>query len=386
MKNALRIFTLTALLVLLSVPMSAPPAIAESMPASAAEEQTDRDVLHFFDDPLCPVCADQKKFMEEIKGDYPDLEIKYYPINDTESLHELAEERGIGDYRIMAPTTIIGDEILQFNQFEEAEEQALIAAIEGSEYESETTFRVPWLGISLEHESWSLGLLAAVLGSIDGFNVCSLGALILILSIVLALDSRRKIFLYGGLFILTTVMVYGILVFAWGQALDAMVGHLGLLRLIVGLGALAGSVYFFREFWRFYRFGPTCESSSSKWAQKSTNRLLEAFNKESATPLFIAGSIMLFAAVITIIELPCSIGVPLAFSGILVEQGVSTASYIGHIGIYLLFYMLIEIIVFIGAVFTKEIWFAGSKMITWVTFLAAVILLGLAAYYLLSLI
>ncbi|MEA2092567.1 MAG: hypothetical protein U9P61_01180, partial [Patescibacteria group bacterium] len=100
--------------------------------------------------------------------------------------------------------------------------------------------------------------------------------------------------------------------------------------------------------------------------------------------IILAGAVVYFAVIIVIVELPCSIGIPIAFSVILVEEGVSLLEHILYISIFLFFYMLIEIIIFVGAVFTKKIWIANSKAITWVTFIGALILFYLAFYYLFS--
>ncbi len=353
---------------------------------TTSEQTEDVVELHYFDDPLCSVCAQQKEYMEQLEQEYDNLVISKYDISDTARFRALAEERGITDYRIMAPSTFIGNELLQFSSFGEREEQALIAAIEGKTTESTSVLRLPIINREIDMSTWSLPILAILLGTLDGFNVCSLGALILILSIVLTLDSRKKIVLYGGLFILTTVLVYGGLVFIWGQVIDMFIGQLQILRLLVGLAALAGSAWFFKEFWRFYKYGPSCKTSDMKIAKKSSQKLIDTFNEPSKGPLMLAGGIIMFAIVITIVELPCSIGVPIAFTGILVESGVSLGMYTLYILLYLLFYMLIELIIFTGAVMTKEIWFAGSKFITWTTLAGALILLSLAAYYLLSLI
>lgn len=342
-------------------------------------------VVHYFDDPLCSVCAQQKEYMEELTKERSNLRVYTYSISDTDTFHRLANEHGVSDYRIMAPSSFIHGELLQFSNFGEHEKQTLVRAIEGEEMADESTLHLPFLGTKIDTSTWSLPILAITLGALDGFNVCSLGALILILSIVLAFNSRKKIFLFGGIFILTTVFVYGGLVFVWGKLIDAFIGQLGALRLLVGLAAIGGSAWFFKEFWRFYKHGPTCESSNSKLARTSSQRMISAFNDSNKGPLMLGGVIVLFAIAITVVELPCSIGVPIAFTGILVESGVSLGMYSLYIGIYLLFYMLIEIIIFTGAVLTKEIWFAGSNIITWTTFTGAVILLGLGVYYLLSL-
>lgn len=349
-----------------------------------SEENQEEVTAYYFEDKLCSVCAEQSKFLDSIEGDYPHLTVVKYDISETEKFQELATEYELEDYQIMAPTTFIAGEFLQFSSFGDTEEEALRAAIEGREQVSDNTLRLPLIGTRIDTSTWSLPFLAIVLGTLDGFNVCSLGALILILTIVLAFDSRKKIFLFGGLFILTTVIVYGTLVFVWGQLINTFIGQLSALRFIVGVAALAGSAWFFREFWRFYKYGPTCETSNLKLARISSEKLKSAFEDPGKGTAMLASAIVLFAIAITVVELPCSIGVPIAFTGILVQSGTSLGMYTLYVLLYLFFYMLIELIVFTGAVFTKEIWFAGSKLITWTTFVGAVILLLLGLYYLLA--
>ena len=348
----------------------------------SAEEKI---IIHFFDDRLCPVCRDAKAFIEEIKDDYPQLELIIYPISDTRKLSQIAEEHGKDDYGIMAPSIFVNDNFFQFNHFTSREQGMLISAIEGEIVEDGCCIiNIPFLNIEVDISNWSLPLITIILGSIDGFNVCSIGALILVLSIVLVLESRKKIFFFGGLFIFTAVVIYGTLVFIWGRLFELLVGQLEILRIIVGLAAFGGGIYFFREFWRFFRFGPTCKTSDSKLIKKAAGNLRRAFEESGKKIYLLAGSVIFFAAVITIVELPCSVGIPIAFAGILVEKGVSLGVYIFYILLYLFFYMLIELIVFTGAVLTKKIWFAGSKAITWITFAGAAVLFYLAFYYLIG--
>ncbi len=353
--------------------------------SSAAEETV---TVRFFDDRFCPVCQDAKSFLQSLSEEKEELELEIYPISETELIHQTARELGVdrGEYDPrMAPVIFIGDQVLQFTAFGESQRENIVRAVEGKMVdlsEEKYGFSLPFIDRQITVEDWSLPAITIILGSLDGFNVCSLGALILILSLVMALGSRKLIFLYGGLFILTAVAVYGVLVFVWGQLFEYLLGHLGVMALIVGLAALGGAIYFFKEFWRFYRYGPTCEASESDLARKATLKVKETLKNPASGPLVLAGSVMFFAAVITLVELPCSIGVPIAFSAILAERGVSLAAFTGYVLLYLFFYMLIEVIIFSGAVMTKQIWFAGSRMITWVTFAGALILLYLAWYYL----
>jgi len=352
--------------------------------AFAETEAVDEKVIiHFFDDRLCPVCRDAKEFIQSIEQDYPQVDLRIYPISETGKLHETAKEHGVVDYRIMAPTIFIGDNFFQFRDFTSRHEEIIIKAIEGELVEDDCCIiKIPFLNIEIDIRNWSLPFVTVILGSLDGFNICSIGALILILSIVMVFKSKKKIFFAGGLFILTAAIVYGTLVFVWGKLFEVLIGQLEILRIIVGLAALGGAIYFFKEFWRFFKHGPTCKASDSALARKATEKLKKAFEDPKKSFFYLAGAIMFFAVVITLVELPCSVGVPVAFAGILVEAEVSLAVYTFYILAYIFFYMLIEIIIFTGAVLTKKIWFAGSQAITWITFAGAMVLFYLAFYYL----
>jgi len=348
------------------------------------EEREEELTIHFFDDRLCPVCRDAKSFVEELAEKEENVNLEIYPISDNiEKIRKMAEKKGIEDYSLMAPTIFIGDNLFQFSYFTSRHEEMIERAVEGEIVEEDCCIiNIPFFNIEIDISGWSLPFITVILGSLDGFNVCSIGALILILSIVLVFDSKKKIFFYGGLFILTAVAIYGVLVFAWGRLFEMIVAQIGFVRIIVGLAALGGGIYFFKEFWRFFRYGPTCKSSENALTKKATNRLKEAFNQPGKGVLYLVPSVMFFALVITIVELPCSVGIPIAFTGILAEANLTLFSFTLFVLFYLFFYMLIELIIFTGAVLTKKIWFAGSGIITWVTFVGALVLFYLAFYYL----
>ncbi len=360
--------------------------IGSFLPGVAADTTVEEKItVHFFEDRMCPVCRDQKNFMEEIKADYPQMELKIYSISDTDKLDELAEQYGVEDYAIMAPTTFIGDNFFQFRDFTERHKDWIRQALEGEMVEEDCCIiTIPFLNIEIDIGGWSLPVITFLLGSLDGFNVCSIGALILILIIVLSFKSRKKVFLYGGLFIVSAAAIYGVLVFVWGWAFKALVGQLPIVRAIVGLAALGGGIFFFRQFLRFFRYGPTCQSSESGLAQRATERVKKTFSSRDSGALELMLAIVLFAAVITIVELPCSVGVPIAFTGVLAEAGVGLSTYVFYILLYLFFYMLIELIIFSGAVLTRDIWFANSNIITWVTLIGALVLFYLAFHYLIG--
>jgi hypothetical protein len=354
-------------------------------PATLKAEATNLNEIYFFDDPLCQTCQKQKAYMSKLQDDFPKLQITQYPITNVNRLYELAEQRNIEKPNVIAPTTFVGqDYFFQFSDFNAEEEAILLKAILGElptdNAIQESSIKVPFSGEV--NSEWSLLFLAVTLGLLDGFNVCSIGALILILSIVLAFNSRKKIVLFGGMYIVTATLTYGLLVFVWGQLIGALFTNIGALRIFIGLASIAGAVWFFKEFWRFYKYGPTCNSSNSEIAKNASNKLIEKLQNSRTSMAAVLSSVLLFAVIITVVELPCSLGIPIAFTGILAEAGLNSAQFAFYVGVYLLFYMLIELAVFLVAVFTKTIWLSSSNAITWITLAGALILLSLGVYYL----
>jgi hypothetical protein len=365
---ALFLFSFTGLLFLIS-------------PVFAVEEEEIN--IHFFEDRLCTTCKAQKEFMESIKSNYPQLEINIYSITETEKLKELANYYEVENYKIMAPTSFVNGVFFQFTDFTERQEKMVIDAIEGKYIEEkENIIKIPFINKEVDISKFSLLTTAIILSSVDGFNICSMGALILILSIVLVFDSRRKIIGYGSLFILTTAVVYGTIVFAWGKLFELLLSHLAISRIIIGLMALIGGIYFFKEFLKFLKHGPTCDFANSKILKGPIDKIKNSFASPKKSAFFLAGGVILFSAIIVIVELPCSIGIPIVFGGILAENNLPIESYLFYILVYLFFYMLIEVIIFLIAVFTKKIWLSNSNIVTWVTLIGSIFMFYLAFYYL----
>lgn len=358
----------------------------------SANQESETATIHFFEQRGCPDCARQKEFLDsDIKEKYPEIEIIYYSIMSSENqdkFHEMMKEQGVQDYHLVVPTTFIGENY--FQNFYDKDKELIIRAIEGEnvqreimEVRGEGFVNIPFLG-EININTWSIPALALVIGSVDGLNVCSIGSLILILTLVLtAFNSRKKIIFYGGLFILTTVLMYGGLIFAWTALFHALANYIGGINFFVGIAALFGGAYFFKKFIDFYRYGPACDYSSNSLIVKATKKLQNSFATKKGELLLISG-VVFFALIVTLIELPCSIGLPIVYAGVLADQGFSLMTYIFYVGLYLFFYMFIELVIFGIAVATKEIWFAESKWITWVYLFGALVLFILSYNYLIG--
>lgn len=354
--------------------------------------------LNFFYSETCPHCIAENKFLDVLEKDYSNVVVKRYLITDSESIklmESFLKDYDAERYGGIIPLTFIGkDYFVGFDSdsgMGEAIKQSIEKQIKAMEIpmeqpKDEKEFYFPFVG-NVNTSDFSLPALAAVLGLLDGVNVCSLGALILILGIVMALGSRMKIAVFGGAYILTTTVIYGILISLWYRLFGFLNQYLQSMEAVIAIISFAGAIYFFREFLKFRKRGPTCDSVEEEngFVAKSHLKLKEALGKYGG--VFAAvGSIILFAAVITIVEFPCSAAVPVVFAGILSDAGLSLPAYIFYICLFLVFYMFDEIIIFGVAVYKMSLWFSSPKFTTWAVLIESILLFLLGAYYLIGII
>ena len=343
--------------------------------------------INFFYSSSCPYCAKEEKFLTELEKKYPEIKVNRFAFSENISLIKEFYQ----DYKVPSieqgyvPVTFIGDRyFLEFNEkIGEDIEDCIVRLIEGGSQElceSERKITLPIIG-EIDIEKYSLPVLAVLLGALDGFNVCSLGALILILGLVLALRSRKKTLIFGGLFIFTTAIVYGFLIVIWYKIFSFLAPYLRIMEILIGVLGVGGGIYFLRQFIRFRKYGPTCEVGTGKGIISRFSEKFQQSLKESGNVLLLLASILIFAGMITIVEFPCSAVVPVVFAGILAQSQLSTFFYLLYIALFILFYMLDEIIIFLIAFFTMKIWLASSKVITWIILAESIILFMLGFYY-----
>lgn len=354
--------------------------------------------IHFFYKQGCLYCAEEKTFLTELESEYPEIQINRYEIVNSRENQKLLGEfyeryKVPKSFRGLVPTTFtpekyfIGFDEKIAKEMESCLEKCLIPEKEEFSLAHtsiiEKSIKIPlWGEIKLSRLSFPL--MAVVLGTLDGFNVCSLGALILILSLVLALNSRRKIIIFGGIFLLTTAAVYGFLIFFWYKLFEAIVPYLKVMNILIGVLGIGGGIYFLRQFWKSRKNSLTCESKpGDKISSRFLPKLKDLF-KEPSSFLLAMGGIFAFALILTVIEFPCSAVVPVAFAAVLAPAGLSSVLYLFYITLFVLFYLLDEIIVFLAAIFTSKIWLTSPRFLKWIFLFEAVILFSLGFYYLSS--
>jgi len=355
--------------------------------------------VYIFTSPTCPHCTSAKNFLDNLKkqGDVNFSYQEYTISNNTKLANDFYKEYNVSkNQQGLIPVIFVGDQYFVgfSNQIGEQIKNILtlqsinngqqigdgkIGEDEGGE--KSRLIKIPILG-EVDLLNFSLPILAITLGIVDGFNVCSLGALVIILGLVMVLGSRKRIILMGGAFILTTGIVYGLLIFLWHQFFTLIAPFIRSMEVLIGVLSLVGGIYLLREFYKAYKSGPVC--SSNNLMSRLTPKVERIF-KNKTNWLVLLSTVVLFALIITIVEFPCSAVLPVIFTSILVESGVSFNASLGYIALFLLFYLLDEVIIFTIAVMTMRIKIVSPKFIIFFNLLAASIFIFIGAYYIFGL-
>jgi len=362
------------------------PAFGQTAPAPSIN-------INFFYSKTCPHCVAENKFLDKLGPKYPDISINRYLISDKNNfplLEKLCKECNAERYLGLVPLTFVNKEF--FLGFDNEEgigvkiENAVKKILENLPTDNNHDvgkINLPVIG-EIDAGNYSLPVLTIILGFLDGFNICSLGALVFILGLVLAFRSRKKILFFGGIFILTTAIIYGFLMTAWYHLFSLFSSYIKIMNILVGIIAIIGGIYFFKQFADSRKQALTCKTGTeNKTVSRLSARLSDTFQNRRNI-FIILGAILLFAAVITIIEFPCSAAVPLVYTGILSQANVALPEYLVLMTLYLLLYMLDEIIVFLVAVFTMKLWLSSPKFTAYITLIEGIILALIGGYYLSS--
>jgi glutaredoxin len=193
--------------------------------------------------------------------------------------------------------------------------------------------RVPVLG-EIDARQLGLPLFTIAVGAVDGFNPCAMWVLLFLLSMLVHLKSRARMALIAGTFVLVSGLVYFAFMAAWLNFF-LLVGVSRLLQVVLGVVAIAiGSVHV-KDFFAFGRgISLSIPDAARPGIYRRARDVLHAENMAAA----IMASVVL-AAMVNLVELLCTAGLPALYTQVLASQGVSRAGYYGYLALYNVAYM-----------------------------------------------
>jgi cytochrome c biogenesis protein CcdA/glutaredoxin len=212
------------------------------------------------------------------------------------------------------------------------------------------TIQVPLVGV-VDAESMGLLPATALIAFVDGFNPCSLWVLSVLLAMLLRTGSRRRIAVVGGAFLVTTAAVYGLFIAGVFTAMS-YVGYLAGIRWAVALLALTFAAVNIKDYFAFKKgFSFTIPDRYKPRIYRGGRSLLD----EDRSLLAVTGAAVLMALGISLVELPCTAGFPVVWSGLLADAGTGGAEFASLLSVYLGIYLLDEIVLFTAVVVTLRI-------------------------------
>ena len=293
--------------------------------------------LYFLYSQFCETCKEAESLLDDIERQ-TNLTIIRYDINhDQDRFHELMEQYEIKQETV--PVFIYQDHVwIGYNPVVIRE---ISEVLDLEESDASADFFI-W-----NFSEMPLIFATVIIGLIDGFNPCSLWALLFLISMIMRFKSRKLILLLGIVFILVVSFVYGLFIMGVFGAVTYILDYLLLRVLLFSLALL----FALANIYSFFTDKEMLVSISSKHKKLFVQKIRDKLYSQNHLPGLILATILI-ALLASIIELPCTAGFPVIWNSMLVEQGVGFASYASLLSVYLLMYVLVEFILVVFMVIT----------------------------------
>ena len=364
--------------------------------------------IHLFYGNGCPHCAAEEEFLSDYLKDRTDVKLYKYEIwydsHNQELLSKVQKEMGTTNkngvpFTVIGKKTIVGyadgvtDEQIKdaINYYLNNDYRDYAGEITGkvkkAEVKEDTTkdesktedkkenkmekaddtkdsdqtdenVTVPVLG-KINAKKVSLPILAVVLGFVDGFNPCAMWILIFLITMLFNMKDRKKMWILGLTFILTSGIVYLMFMLAWLN-LATFISKIAFIRLLIAVIALVvGLINVYKYIDSLKKKDEGCDVVDKKDRKKIMEKII-SITHEKKFIIALLG-IMVLAASVNIIELMCSIGIPLLFTQILAMNNLSTFSYMIYVFIYIFFFLIDDIVIFVISMVTLKVTGLSTK-------------------------
>jgi thiol-disulfide isomerase/thioredoxin len=327
--------------------------------ASASESEVE---LLFFSTPTCPFCTRMDTHLttlEEATGDrlfVVRLDVAGDPAARARWERELTarsmQASGV-------PTVVLGERV--WVGFDERIAQEITQAVEAALAATPTrappeidsaSVTMPFLGdIALADRS--AVAVTALIAFVDGFNPCSLWVLTVLLAMVVnAGATRGRLVAVGATFLTVTTLVYGLFIVGVFNVLG-LIERIGTIRLVVAAVALTIGLVNLKDYLAFGRgFSFSIPERAKPRFYRAGRRVRDL---DRPLPAVLATTLVM-ALGIALVELPCTAGFPVIWTGTMRSMGIDRgAGFGGLLALYLLIYLLDELVVLALVVVTLRL-------------------------------
>lgn len=350
-------------------------------PTASAQEEVN---LYFFWGKGCPHCAKEEELLKYFQTKYSYLRVHSFEVyTNFQNMNYLQQiGKKLGARVDGVPFTIIGDKTFVgfletmspselANRIEECgrkkcpdsvgeivgvtKEPTSEEQLPKDEEKEKKIIDVPFLG-KIDAMDFSLPALTVIIGILDGFNPCAMWVLVFLISLLLGMQNRKRMFILGTAFIVSSAAVYFMFMAAWLNLL-IFLGFIIWVRVVIAVFAVGGGLYHLREYWK--NKDGACKVTGGEEKQKTFAKLKGLVQHNS---FWLAlGGIVLLAGMVNLVELICSAGFPAIYTQVLALNNLPTWQYYLYILGYVFFFMLDDLVVFFAAMITLRMTVLSGK-------------------------
>ena len=365
--------------------------------------------VYLFHSSDCMHCKAEIKYLDELKEKYDIKIYKYEVMYDSDNRKLLDDVRTLmNDNGSQVPFTIIGATTFTgFNDINKIQIEKAITEYQNGSYcdkvglymghtkdetdcsekiepkndDENSKMTLPIIG-EVDVKKFSLPIISIVIGLVDGFNPCAMWVLIFLLSILIGMKNRKKMWILGLTFITTSALVYLLIMIAWLNIVASFTTIRWLQLIIAGVALIAGGINL-RSYFKSLKEDDGCTVTDSESRKKIIGKVKKIANLEEESEsgkkkfafLLAIFGVMALAISVNVIELACSAGLPLIFTQILAMNKVGKIAKLIYILLYILFFMIDDIIIFVIAMFTFKVTGISTKYTKYSHLIGGIIML-----------
>jgi len=220
------------------------------------------------------------------------------------------------------------------------------------------TINIPLFG-EVNLANISLPAFTVMVAAIDGFNPCAMWVLLFLISLLLGMKDRRRMFILGSVFIVASGAVYFLFLSAWLN-LFLFLGFVLWVRIAIGSVALVSGVFHLRDWWLN---SGVCRVTGGGKRKLVFEKLRKIINEKQFWIALIGIIVLAFA--VNLVELICSAGLPAVFTQVLALSDLPAYQYYIYLFLYIFIFMLDDLLVFFLAMATLQMQAISSKYTRW---------------------
>lgn len=209
---------------------------------------------------------------------------------------------------------------------------------------------IPFFG-KINLSQLALPVLTIILGALDSFNPCAFFILIVLLSMLLYLQSRKKMIIVGSIFIFFSGLFYALFMLLLFNSFYFTKLYINITSILVGIVACIVGILNIKDFF-YFKQGPTLSIPEDK--RDATFKRMRKLVKSPSLLVMIGGTIFI-AISVNFFELLCTFGFPLYFTNRLALENLPTVTYYLYILLYTIVYVIPLFVILTVSVFSLKI-------------------------------